>query len=108
MVYNELIYNGYSVNVGVFDSYGKNKDNKTVRKNYEVDFYAIKGNRHLYVQVCDNYNSLEVKEREKKPYALLNDQVQKIIVIKDPIYETRDETGYTIIGIVDFLLRFIK
>ena len=108
LVYNELIYNGYSVNVGVFDSYGKNKDNKTVRKNYEVDFYAIKGNRHLYIQVCDNYNSIEVKEREKKPYTLLNDQVQKIIVIKDPINETRDETGYTIIGIVDFLLRFIK
>jgi len=108
LVFNELIYNGYSVNIGAFDSYGKNKDNITIRKNYEIDFYAIKGNKHLYIQVCDNYNSIEVKEREKKPYSLLNDQVQKIIVIKDQINETRDENGYTIIGIVDFLLRFIK
>lgn len=108
LVFNELIYNGYNVNVGVFDSYEKNKDKKTVRKSYEVDFYAIKGNRHLYIQVCDNYNSSETKEREKKPYSLLNDQAQKIIVIKDQIDETRDDKGYTIIGITDFLLRFIK
>ena len=108
LVYNELIYNGYNVNVGVFDSYEKNKENKTVRKNYEIDFYAVKGNRHLYVQVCDDYNSKETRDREKKPYSLLNDQVQKIIVIKSPIKETRDEKGFTIIGIIDFLLRFIK
>ncbi len=108
LVYNELIYNGYNVNVGVFGSFEKNKDKVTVRKSYEVDFYAVKGNRHLYVQVCDNYNSVETKEREKRPYALLNDQVQKIIVIKDSINEIRDDKGYTIIGIIDFLLRFIK
>lgn len=108
LVYNELIYNGYNVNIGVFDSYEKNKDNKTIRKNYEIDFYAVKGNRHLYVQVCDDYNSKETRDREKKPYLLLNDQVQKIIVIKTPIKETRDEKGFTIIGIIDFLLRFIK
>lgn len=38
---------------------------------------------------------------------MLNDQVQKILVINRPINETRDEQGFTVIGIADFLLRFI-
>ena len=45
IVYNELIYNGYSVNVGVFDTIEKNREGKSVRKNNEVDFYAVKGLR---------------------------------------------------------------
>ena len=39
---------------------------------------------------------------------MLHDQVRKIIVINKPIAESLDENGYTIIGIADFLLRFIK
>ena len=39
---------------------------------------------------------------------MINDQIQKIIVINKPISETRDENGFTIIGAADFMLRFIK
>lgn len=39
---------------------------------------------------------------------MINDQVQKIIVINKLLSETRDENGFTIIGAVDFMLRFIK
>lgn len=39
---------------------------------------------------------------------LLKDKVQKIIVIDKPVNECLDEHGFTIIGITDFLLRFIK
>ena len=35
------------------------------------------------------------------------DQIRKIVVIKRPVNETLDENGFTIIGITDFLLRFI-
>jgi hypothetical protein len=34
----------------------------------------------------------------------LNDQIKKIIVINRPVKETKDENGFTIIGITDFLL----
>ena len=50
----------------------------------------------------------KTKTREVRPYFLLNDQVQKIIVVNKPIKETLDENGFTIIGVADFLLRFIK
>ncbi len=39
---------------------------------------------------------------------MLNDQVQKILVINRPVSESRDENGFTVIGVTDFLLRFLK
>lgn len=68
--------------------------NKSIRKTYEVDFYDIANEK--------------TRQREIKPYVLLNDEITKIVVVNKPINETRDENGFTIIGVVDFLLRYIK
>ncbi|MBE5968708.1 MAG: ATP-binding protein [Lachnospiraceae bacterium] len=108
IVYNELCYNGYSVNVGTFDNIEKNKNGKSVRKTNEVDFYAKKGNRSYYIQVTADMFDEKTKKREIRPFVLLNDQIQKVIVVNKPIKESRDENGFTIIGVADFLLRFIK
>jgi predicted AAA+ superfamily ATPase len=108
VVYNELIYNGYSVSVGTYDKVEKNKNNESIRRTYEIDFLATKGIRMYYIQVASDINNEETRNRELKPYISLNDQIQKIIVINRPINETRDIHGFTVIGIVDFLLRFIK
>ena len=108
VVYNELIYNGYSVSVGTYDKVEKNKNNESIRRTYEIDFLATKGTRMYYIQVASDINNEETRNRELKPYISLNDQIQKIIVINRPIKETRDIHGFTVIGIVDFLLRFIK
>lgn len=108
VVYNELIYNDYHVHVGTFDTFENDEFGKTVRKSLEVDFLATKGNRMYYIQVCDDFSSSTTKMREIKPYIALNDQIQKIVVINKPIKEFRDDKGFTIIGVCDFLLRFIK
>lgn len=108
VVYNELIYNGYSVSVGTYDKVEKNKNNESIRRTYEIDFLATKGTRMYYIQVASDISNEETRNRELKPYISLNDQIQKIIVINRPINETRDINGFTVIGIVDFLLRFIK
>ena len=107
-MYNELCYNGYSVNVGTFDSVEKDKNGKSIRKTNEVDFYAQKGIRAYYIQVTSDMSDENTRKREIRPYILLNDQIQKIIVVNKPIKENRDEKGFTIIGVTDFLLRFIK
>ena len=107
IVFNELIYQGYTVSVGAFDTIEKDKNGKSIRKSNEVDFYAVKGNRAYYIQVTGNMSNEMTKAREIRPYKLLNDQVQKIIVVNKPINETRDDEGFTIIGVTDFLLRFI-
>lgn len=108
VVYNELLYNDYTVNVGTFDTVEKNKEGKSVRKTNEVDFFARRGNKQFYVQVTTDISVAETKAREYRPYYVLNDQVMKIIVINKPINETLDENGFVIIGINDFLLRYIK
>ena len=108
IVYNELIYNGYSVNIGTFNTVEKNRDGKSVRKTNEVDFYAHKGLRRYYIQVSADISDADTKAREFRPYFMLNDQIQKLIVINKPINECLTEDGFTVIGAADFLLRFIK
>jgi predicted AAA+ superfamily ATPase len=108
IVYNELCYNGYSVNVGAFDTVEKDKNGKSIRKNNEVDFYATKGLRFLYIQVTADISNAETREREIHPYFKLNDPVQKILVVNRPIGEILDENGFSIIGITEFLLKYIK
>ena len=108
IVYNELLYNGYSVNVGTFESVEKDSDGKSVRKNYEVDFYAVKSDRRYYIQATTDISDEETRMREIRPYMLLNDGITKIVVVNKPIKQTFDENGFTVIGVTDFLLRYIK
>lgn len=108
IIYNELIYNGYTVNVGTFDTVEKDKDEKSVRKTNEVDFFARRGINQFYIQVSLSIADAKTRARELRPYFLLNDQVRKIIVINQNVSETLDENGFVIIGAVDFLLKFIK
>lgn len=107
-IYNELIYNGYTVNVGQLESIEKDFNGKSIRKTYEIDFIAQKNNRKYYIQVASNLSSKSTRLREIRPFVLANNQIQKILVINSAIKETLDEDGFTVIGATDFLLRYIK
>ncbi|MDO5330690.1 MAG: ATP-binding protein [Bacillota bacterium] len=108
VIYNELIYNGYTVNIGTFDTVEDNEFGISVRKSNEIDFYAQKGNRKYYIQVSDNIQKEETKARELRPFMMARDNISKVLVLNKPIDEGVDEHGFIIIGAVDFLLRFIK
>lgn len=108
IVYNELVYHGYNVNVGTFDSYAKDNNKKTIRVNNELDFYATKGSDAFYFQICADVSDIKTKEREIKPFTKINDGVRKVLVINRMIPQMVDENNYTIIGLVDFLLEFLK
>jgi predicted AAA+ superfamily ATPase len=108
MVYNELIYNGYTVNIGAFEKKEKDKNGKSVSKSYEFDFVAQRGIKKYYIQVASNISNAETKAREVKPFLALKDSIQKIIVINKPLEESIDLNGFTVIGVADFLLKFIR
>lgn len=108
MIYNELVYNGYTVNVGAFEKNEKDKNGKSVRKTYEIDFIAQRGIRKYYIQVSNDISNIETKTRELRPYLALKDTIQKVVVINKALEESLDLNGFTIIGVSDFLLRFIK
>ncbi len=108
VIYNELIYNSFNVSVGIYDKFEKNELGKTIRKTMEIDFFAEKGSKKYYIQACNDISDIKTKEREIKPYIALNDNILKILVVNKPIDEFRDNNGIIIIGLKDFLLRFIK
>lgn len=108
MVYNELIYNGYTVNVGTFDTIEKNKTGKSIRKTNEIDFFAHKNDRKFYIQISTDVSNSETKDREIRPFIKLNDQIQKILVVNKPYKAIVDDQGYIIIGASEFLLSYIK
>ena len=88
MIYNELIYNGYNVNISTFEKIEKDKTGKNIRKCYEIDFIAKKGAKKYYIQVSNNISSLDNKNREIRPFVAINDSFQKILVINRPLDET--------------------
>lgn len=50
IIYNELRTRGYHVDVGMVEERTTDRNNKTIRKQYEVDFVANRGNRRYYIQ----------------------------------------------------------
>lgn len=102
IIYNELVYRGYSVEIGILDSY-KNNNGKTERVTYETDFVAKKGSRIYYLQSCYDLSSEETYEREIRPFLALNDSFKKIIVTGKNGPIRHNEQGITIMGILDFM-----
>lgn len=104
IIFNELIYHGYTVSVGSFDSVEKNEEGTSVRKTNEVDFLAVLGGESIYIQSCYSLPDAETISRESRPFDLLRDARRKIIVVKDPVGRSKTASGYEIIGISEFLL----
>lgn len=103
IIYNELIYRGYSVEVGVLNFYTK-ESNKTKRNIYETDFVVRKGSKIYYIQSAYDIPSEEKYLQESKSLSLINDSFKKIIVVRQSGPLRHDEKGITTIGIIDFLL----
>lgn len=104
IIYNELIYRGFSVEIGVINGY-KKVDGVTKREDYETDFLVKKGSVTYYIQSCYSLNDEETYERETRPFKLINDSFKKIIITRTSGPIRHDEYGITEMGIIDFLLR---
>lgn len=70
IVYNELIYMGYNLQVYKVDE-------------YEIDFLAIKDFKKYLIQVAYSIVDQGTYEREMRPFALLDNSMKKIIITND-------------------------
>lgn len=104
IIYNELIYQGYNVDVGVVESFTKNKNNKTERINTEIDFVANKGAERIYIQFALNILGTEKLEQEIRGFKNINDSFKKILIVGENTYSTLNDDGILVINIIDFLL----
>ena len=103
IIYNELRYRGFNVDVGIVEKRIKDPDGKEVRKQYEVDFIATQGSRKYYIQSAFSMDSAEKELQEKTSLRAIDDSFKKIIVVKDVINVRRDENGIVTISLFDFL-----
>ncbi|MBR6053058.1 MAG: ATP-binding protein [Clostridia bacterium] len=104
IIYNELRIRGYHVDVGLVEQYGKNSENKTTKKQLEVDFVVTRGSEKYYIQSAFAMNDPGKQEQEERPLNAIGDSFKKIIVVKDNIKVRRNDRGIVTIGIRNFLL----
>lgn len=104
IIYNELRHRGYMVDVGVVMTREKDKNDKDVRKQREVDFIANLGTKRYYIQSAYSLPSAEKTEQEKKSLLNIDDSFKKIIIVKDRVKAFLDDNGIVTINLFDFLL----
>ena len=102
-IYNELIYRGYSVDVGVVET-RVDEGGKKVRKQLEVDFVVNQFNKRYYIQSSYALSDREKFEQEQAPLVKIPDSFKKIVVVGNNTPIWRNEEGITFMGIYDFLL----
>lgn len=105
IIYNELRNRGYSVDVGVVEKRGVNKEGKAERTQLEIDFVANLGSKRYYIQSAFSMPTEEKRMQEKESLINVKDSFKKIILVKDIVNVTRDENGITTMSIYDFLLK---
>lgn len=104
IIYNELRYRGYMVDVGVVMTREKDKNDKDVRNKREVDFIANLGTKRYYIQSAYSLPSVEKTEQEKASLLNIDDSFKKIIIVKDRVKAFLDDNGIVTMNLFDFLL----
>ena len=104
ILYNELLYRGYSVDVGVVEVTEKNEEGKRTKKSLEIDFIARKGMEKYYIQSALSMDDQEKQESELKSLRAVKDSFKKIVISKSYGKSWVDDEGILRINIIDFLL----
>ena len=89
IIYNELIYMGYNINV--FNNNGR-----------EIDFLAQRGNKKYFIQVAYSVADEKAYKREFLAFANIDNLSQKILITNDDIDYTTSTVKH--IKLKDFLL----
>lgn len=103
VIYNELRFRGFNVDVGIVEKRIKNENGKEKRNYYEIDFIAMKGSQKYYIQSAFDMSSEEKENQEKFSLRNIDDSFKKIVIVKDVIKIQRDEKGIVTIGLFEFL-----
>ncbi|MBR6934566.1 MAG: ATP-binding protein [Clostridia bacterium] len=98
-IFNELLYRGYNVDIGVVEI---RENGKRLQK--EVDFICNKGNNRFYIQSALHLDTREKTIQESRSLNHIKDSFKKIIIVGDNIKPWWTDDGILVMGILDFLL----
>jgi predicted AAA+ superfamily ATPase len=101
-IYNELIFRGYRVDVGLVESRTE-ENGKQIRRQLEVDFVVNQMSKRYYIQSTFAIPDQAKMEQELASLLKIPDSFRKIVITggNTPVY--RNEEGITFMGIYDFL-----
>ena len=101
VIYNELIYRGYNVDVGVVEV---RSDDGNKKRQLEVDFVANQGNKRYYIQSAFALPDQEKMDQEQASLIKISDSFKKIIVVNSNTPVWRNDQGILVMNLYDFLL----
>ncbi len=110
ILYNELRYRGYNVDIGEVEVSEKtdrvdvNGKNIYAQKSLEVDFIATKGDSKYYIQSALSINDTAKAFQEKRSLYYIDDSFKKIVITKNGLKPSYDDEGVLTIDLFDFLL----
>ena len=108
IIYNELIGRGYSVDVGVVETYEENSNGNNQKKQLEVDFIVNFGYDQVYIQSAYDMPNKEKLIQESNSLNKIKNSFRKIIIVKDSIIPWKTDDGIEVISLKDFLLKNIN
>lgn len=103
IIYNELRYRGYQVDVGTVET-REMRDGKEIRVQREIDFIATLGSKKYYIQSAYVIHNEEKYKQETMSLKNTMDSFKKIIIVEKSMKPRYDENGFLMMGIKEFLL----
>ena len=105
MIYNELLYRGFNVDVGVVVTELTSSEGKRQKVQLEIDFVCNQGSRRYYIQSAYKMDTDEKRRQECLSLSKVDDSFKKVVIVADDQLVHHDDQGITTICLKDFLTR---
>ena len=103
VIYNEMRYRGFLVDVGNITIRVKNEKGEWQRVTLEVDFVCNLGSRRYYLQSAYKLPDEEKQKQEKRSLEQIKDSFKKIVIVGERMKLRRDDNGIVLMGVYEFL-----
>lgn len=103
VIYNEIRYRGFLVDVGNVIIRIKNEKGEWQRVTLEVDFVCNLGSRRYYLQSAYRLPDEEKQKQEKRSLEQIKDSFKKIVIVGERMKLRRDDNGIVLMGVYEFL-----
>lgn len=104
VIFNELKARGYNVHVGVVEISERNKRDKSIRRQLEIDFVCNKGSKRYYIHSAPSMPNAEKRRQEQWSLLLTGDGFKKIVITKDALAPLYGDEGVLVMSVFDFLM----
>ena len=104
LIYNELIYRGYNVDVGVVVIEMKDEEGKRHKVQLEIDFVCNQGSKRIYVQSAYRLPTEAKQNQELFSLTKADDSFKKVVIVGEDQLVHRNEKGIVTMSLRDFLM----